>query len=136
SRDETVPREVDLPGVATLTVGLTALVLALVEGNAWHWDSARILGLFVLAAVGLTSFVVVELRARYPMVDFSFFRSRSFLGANLVAFIVTFSMFATFFFMALYLQNILGYSPIEAGVRFLPTTALIIVMGPIAGRLA
>jgi EmrB/QacA subfamily drug resistance transporter len=136
SRDESVPRQVDLPGIATLTVGLTALVLALVEGNAWHWDSARILALFAVALVGLVSFVVVELRAPWPMVDFSFFRSRSFLGANVVAFIVTFSMFAIFFFLALYLQNILHYSPIETGVRFLPSTVMIIVMGPIAGRLS
>ncbi|MCW3064393.1 MAG: drug resistance transporter, EmrB/QacA subfamily [Solirubrobacterales bacterium] len=136
SRDETVPRVVDYAGIGTLTVGLTALVLALVEGNAWHWGSARIVTLLAMALVGLTAFVVVEMRTRYPMVDFSFFRSRSFLGANIVAFIVTFSMFAMFFFLALYLQNILGYSPIQAGIRFLPMTVVIIVMGPISGRLA
>ena len=56
------------------------------------------------------------------MVDFGFFRSRSFLGANLVAFIVSFAMLAMFFFLALYMQNILGYSPLQAGVRFLPST--------------
>jgi len=70
------------------------------------------------------------------MVDFAFFRSRSFLGANIVAFIVSFAMLATFFFTALYLQNIQGYSPLEAGVRFLPMTVILIVMGPVAGRLA
>ena len=69
------------------------------------------------------------------MVDSSFFRSRTFLGTNLIAFILTFAMFATFFFIALYLQNILGYSPVEAGVRFLPTP-MVIVTAPIAGRLA
>ena len=136
SRDETVPRAVDLPGIGTLTVGLTALVLALVQGNQWHWGSAKIVGLFALAVVGLATFVVIELRARYPVVDFSFFRSRSFLGANMVAFIVTFSMFATFFFVTLYLQNILHYSPIEAGTRFLPMTVVMIVLGPIVGRMA
>jgi MFS family permease len=71
-----------------------------------------------------------------PMVDFSFFRSRSFLGANVVAFIVSFAMLAMFFFIALYMQNIRGYSPLQAGVRFLPSTAVIIVIGPIAGRLS
>ncbi len=70
------------------------------------------------------------------MVDFGFFRSRTFVGANAVAFIVSFAMLAMFFFLALYLQNIRGYSPLEAGVRFLPSTALVIVMGPLAGRLA
>ena len=70
------------------------------------------------------------------MVDFSFFRARSFLGANLVAFIVTFSMLAMFFFLALYMQNVRTTRPLEAGVRFLPSTLVIIVMGPIAGRLS
>jgi MFS family permease len=80
--------------------------------------------------------VVIEQRVRVPMVDFSFFRARSFLGANLVAFVVTFSMLAMFFFIALYMQNVLHYSPLEAGVRFLPSTAVIIFMGPISGRLS
>ncbi len=70
------------------------------------------------------------------MVDFSTFRSRSFLGANVVAFIVSFAMLAMFFFIALYMQNVLGYSPLEAGIRFLPSTLVIIVVGPIAGRLS
>jgi MFS family permease len=70
------------------------------------------------------------------MVDFSFFRSRTFLGANIVAFIVSFAMLAMFFFLALYMQNIRGYSPLEAGVRFLPSTVMIIIIAPLAGRLA
>jgi MFS family permease len=69
------------------------------------------------------------------MVEFSFFASRTFLGATLVAFVVSFAMLGVFFFMALYMQNILGYSPLEAGARFLPTTMLITVVAPIAGRL-
>ena len=70
------------------------------------------------------------------MVDFSFFRSRTFLGANIVAFIVSFAMLAMFFFLALYMQNIRGYSPLQAGVRFLPSTVMIIIIAPLAGRLA
>ena len=136
SRDETVARSVDVPGIATLTAGLTALVLALVEGNQWGWGSPIIVGLLALAAVSLAAFVAVELRTRVPMVDFSFFRSRSFLGANVVAFIVSFAMLAMFFFIALYMQNILGYSPLEAGVRFLPSTVMVMVVGPISGRLS
>ena len=69
------------------------------------------------------------------MVDFQFFRSRTFLGANVVAFIVSFAMLAQFFFLALYMQNILHYSPLQTGLRFLPSTLVIIVMGPLAGRL-
>jgi EmrB/QacA subfamily drug resistance transporter len=135
SRDETVARIVDFPGIATVTAGLTALVLALVEGNRWGWGSPGIVALLAGAAVGLLAFAVIELRHRAPMVDFSFFRSRSFLGANLVAFIVSFAMLAMFFFLALYMQNILGYSPLQAGVRFLPSTLIVIVSAPIAGRL-
>jgi EmrB/QacA subfamily drug resistance transporter len=135
SRDETVSRAVDYPGIAAITAGLTALVLALVEGNAWHWGSTRIVALFAVAVIGLVSFVVIEGRSASPMIDFSFFRSRTFLGANIVAFIVSFAMLAMFFFMALYMQNILGYSPLQAGVRFLPSTVVIMFAGPLAGRL-
>jgi EmrB/QacA subfamily drug resistance transporter len=136
SRDESSTHHVDLPGVATLSIGLGALVLALVEGNAWGWGSARILVLFAIAAAALVGFVIAERRAVEPMVDFGFFRSKSFFGANLVAFLVTFAMLSVFFFLALYMQNIKGYSPLEAGVRFLPSTVVIIFAGPIAGRLS
>ncbi len=136
SRDETSTHHIDFLGVGTLSIGLAALVLALVEGNSWGWGSAQILGLFAVAAVALTTFVVAELRVDEPMVDFSFFRSKSFLGANLVAFIVSFAMLAMFFFLALYMQNIKGYSPLQAGVRFLPSTLLVVVAGPISGRLS
>ncbi len=135
SRDETVGKAVDYPGIAAITVGLTAFVLALVEGNSWQWGSARVISLFAIAVVALGSFIPIELRVKAPMIDFRFFRSRSFWGANLVAFIISFAMLAQFFFLALYMQNILGYSPLQAGVRFLPATLVIIVMGPIAGRL-
>jgi EmrB/QacA subfamily drug resistance transporter len=135
SRDETVSRKVDIPGIATITISLTALVLALVEGNSWHWGSARVVSLLALAVVGLAAFVATELRSPAPMVDFGFFRSRTFLGANLVGFIVSFAMLAQFFFLALYMQNILHYSPLQTGVRFLPSTLVIIVMGPLSGRL-
>jgi EmrB/QacA subfamily drug resistance transporter len=135
SRDPNVPRTVDYAGVATLTVGIGALVLALVEGNGWGWGSPRILALLATSAAGLASFLVVERRTRFPMVEFSFLRSRMFLGANGIAFVVSFAMLAVFFFMALYMQNILGYSPLEAGIRFLPTTVVIIIAAPISGRL-
>ena len=136
SRDHTVSRQVDLPGIGALTVGLTALVLALVEGNAWGWGSVTIVGLLVLSVVALTGFVAIEKHSAAPVVDFAFFRSRSFLGATIVAFAVSFAMFAMFFFIALYMQNILGYSPLQAGVRFLPSTVMIIVVAPVSGRLA
>jgi EmrB/QacA subfamily drug resistance transporter len=136
SRDTTVGREVDYLGVVTLTAALTALVLALVEGNAWGWGSPEIVALLVGAALGLAAFVAVELRVKVPMVEFHFFSDRNFLGAVVVALIVSFAMLGVFFFLALYMQNILGYSPLEAGVRFLPSTLMVVVVAPIAGRMA
>ena len=135
SRDETVGRTVDFAGIAAITVGLTALVLALIESNTWHWGSARVIGLLATAAVALVAFVVIERRVRAPMVDFAVFRSRTSAGANLVGFLVTFGMFAQFFFITLYLQNVLHYSALQTGLRFLPATVVIIIMGPLAGRL-
>ena len=135
SRDPTVPRTVDFAGVATLTVGIGALVLALVEGNGWGWGSPRIVALLAASVAGLAAFVVVERRVEFPMVEFSFLRSRTFAGTTGIAFVVSFAMLAMFFFMALYMQNILGYSPLQAGIRFLPSTVMIIIAAPIAGRL-
>jgi EmrB/QacA subfamily drug resistance transporter len=135
SRDHTVGREVDYAGVATLTVALTALVLALIEGNAWGWGSVPVLSLFAGSVAMLVVFILVERRVAAPMVEFPLFASRNFVGSNLIALIVTFAMLAQFFFLALYMQNMLGYSPLEAGVRFLPATLMIVAIAPIAGRL-
>src|SRR5436190_19274121 len=136
SRDETVERSIDIPGIVSLTVGLTALVLALIEANRWGWNSTEIIALLVTAVVGLVGFVLIETHTRVPMVDFSFFRSRTFVGENLVASVISFAMLAQFFFLALYMQNILGYDALATGVRFLPSTLMIVVVAPIAGRLA
>ena len=122
--------------MATLTIGLASLVLALIQSNSWGWGSQRVIGLFAVAALALVAFAAIELHRRAPMVDFSFFSDRSFLGANIVAFIVSFAMLAMFFFLALYLQDILHLSPLQTGLRFLPATVLIMITGPIAGRLA
>ena len=119
-----------------LTASLTALILALVEGNAWGWGSTEIVALLAGAAVGLAAFVAIELRVKAPMVEFRFFSDRNFLGAVVVALIISFAMLGVFFFLALYMQDILGYSPLEAGVRFLPSTLMIVAVAPIAGRLA
>jgi EmrB/QacA subfamily drug resistance transporter len=136
SRDTTAGREVDFAGVAILTGALTALILALVEGNSWGWGSTEIVALLAGAAAGLVAFVAVELRVKAPMVEFHFFSDRNFLGAVVVATIVSFSMLGVFFFLAIYMQDILGYSPLEAGVRFLPSTLMIVGVAPVAGRLA
>src|SRR6478752_7474316 len=136
SRDQTVGREVDFAGVGVLTVSLTALILALVEGNAWGWGSTEIVALLAGAAIGLAAFVAIELRVKVPMVEFRFFSDRNFLGAVVVALIISFAMLGVFFFLALYMQDILHYSPLEAGIRFLPSTLMIVGVAPVAGRLA
>ncbi len=136
SRDTSVGREVDYAGVAVLTAGLTALVLALVEGNAWGWGSAEIVALFTIAAIALPTFVFVENRVKAPMVQFDLLSDRNFLAAVMVAMIISFAMLGVFFFLALYMQDILHYSPLEAGVRFLPSTLMIVGVAPVAGRLS
>jgi EmrB/QacA subfamily drug resistance transporter len=134
SRDTSHEQSVDVPGLLTSGGGLFALSYALIEGNNRGWGSAEILGLFAAAAVLLTAFVVLESRQRLPMLDLSLFRIPSFVGANLVALLVSLGMFGVFFFVSLYVQNILGYSPTQAGAIFLPMTLLIILIAPIAGK--
>jgi EmrB/QacA subfamily drug resistance transporter len=136
SRDEKADRRIDYLGVVLLTVALTSIVLALIEGNDWGWDSGRLIGLLAIGAVTTVAFIVTETRVKSPIVDFSFFRSRNFIGANTVATIISFAMMGSFFFLAIYLQDLLGYSPLETGVRFLPTTVLVVIAAPAAGRVA
>jgi MFS family permease len=131
-----IDRQIDFPGIAALTASLTALVLALIEGNSWGWTSPTIIALLGGGAIGLAAFVAIELRTRVPMVEFGLFRTRQFIGSNLIAFIITFAMMGSFFFLALYMQDVLGYSALQAGLRFLPTTMVIAVIAPLAGRLA
>jgi EmrB/QacA subfamily drug resistance transporter len=135
SRDESVGRKIDYLGVGAITVGLTSLVLALIEGNAWGWSSARIVGLLVLSIVALTAFVFIERRVAAPIVELPLFASRNFVATNIVALVVTFAMMAQFFFVTLYIQDVLGYSPVETGLRFLPSTLMIVLIAPIAGRM-
>lgn len=136
SRDTSKEQRLDLPGVLLSAGGLFALTFGLIEANRYGWTSPIILGLFIGAAVGLAAFVLVEARGRAPMLDLSLFRNGTFLGANLVALLVTLAMFGVFFFMSLFVQQILGYSPVEAGAIFLPMTILIIIVAPLAGKLS
>jgi len=136
SRDTTVGRQVDYLGVGLLTVSLTALVLGLIEGNSWGWESTAVIALWIVAAVFLVAFVYAERKVVAPIIEFSLFNSRNFIGAVTTAFIISFAMMGVFFFLALYMQNVLGYSALGAGVRFLPTTLVIMVLSPLAGRLS
>src|SRR5262245_39554556 len=133
SRDET-HAGLDLPGLSTSALGLFALTYGLIEANTYGWGSPRIVGVFLLAAVALLGFVALEKRRRDPMLPLELFRNRTYTGANLVMLLVALAMFGVFFFVSLYMQNILGYSAVQAGAAFLPMTVLIVLVAPIAGK--
>ena len=135
SRDPNA-RGVDWAGVVTFSGALFALVFALVRGNAEGWDSGLIVGLLVASAALLAAFVVVERRRDDPMFDLSLLRNRAFAGISIVAFALSASMFAMFLYLTLYVQNQLGYAPLEAGLRFLPITLVSFAVAPISGRLS
>jgi EmrB/QacA subfamily drug resistance transporter len=134
SRDPHATR-VDWPGVATFSGALFLLVLALVRGNDEGWGSDLIVSLFAGAGALLLAFLAVESRATEPMLPLGLFRRRAFTGVQLAAFAVSGSMFALFLYLTLYLQNYLGYSPLQAGVRYLPITVASFIAAPIAGAL-
>ena len=136
SRDEDAHRSFDIAGAVTVTGGLMALVYAIVGAQSAGWGSAKTIGFFVLAGVLLAGFVVIELRAKAPLVRLSIFRVRSLLTANLTMFLAASAIFAMFFFNTLYLQRVLGYEPLKAGLAFLPFTAGIMVSAGLASALA
>jgi EmrB/QacA subfamily drug resistance transporter len=135
SKDTSHDQRPDVPGLVTSGVGLFALTYALIEANTHGWGSTRILGAFAVAAVSLAAFVVLELRQRRPMLDLTLFRNATFSGANVAMLLVALAMFGVFFYVSLYVQQILGYSPVEAGASFLPATILIAVLAPQVGRM-
>src|ERR671925_437005 len=134
SRDPNATR-VDWPGVATFSGALLLLVLALVRGNDEGWGSTLIVSLFAGSAALLVSFLAIERRVAEPMLPLGLFKRRAFTGVQLAAFAVSGSLFALFLYLTLYLQNYLGLSPFEAGLRYLPITLASFIAAPIAGAL-
>jgi EmrB/QacA subfamily drug resistance transporter len=130
-------QRVDLPGLVTFSGGLFLLIFALVRGNAEGWGSSLIVGFLVGSAVLLAGFVIVEVRAgEQAMFDLRLFRKPAFDGASIAAFGLSASMFAMFLYITLYIQNTLGYSPQQTGLRFLPLTVVSFVVAPLAGRVS
>ncbi len=125
---------VDWLGLTTFSGALFLFVYALIEGNDRGWGSAEILGCFGGAAVLLCAFLVAELRQQRPMFDLSLLRRPAFAGASVVAFTMSGSLFALFLFLTLFIQNVIGYGPFQAGLRFLPLTVPVLLVAPIAGR--
>ena len=121
------PDTVDIAGAVSVTSGLVILVYAIVKAQQWGFGSARTLGLGAVAVALLATFVLIERRSKAPLVRLGIFRLRSLSGANLVMTLVAAGMFSMFFFVTLYVQDVLGYSPLKAGLAFLPVTAGIMV---------
>jgi EmrB/QacA subfamily drug resistance transporter len=136
SKDETAHRSFDIPGAVTVTAGLMTLVYAIVRAQQQGWGSPRTIGTFALSAVLLVAFVLIEQRSVAPLVRLSIFRVRSLATANLVMLFVMSGMFAMFFFNSLYIQRVLGYGPLKAGLAFLPFTGGILISAGLASNFA
>jgi EmrB/QacA subfamily drug resistance transporter len=130
------PEPVDVPGLITFSSALFLLIFGLIRGNPEGWGSPQILACLLGAAALLVAFFVIERRSRYPMLDFSLFRRPAFNGVSAVAFALSGGMFAMFLYFTIYMQGVLDYSPLEAGLRFLPLTILGFVVAPISGALS
>ncbi|HVG87858.1 MAG: MFS transporter [Gaiellales bacterium] len=128
-------RTLDVVGTLLVTGGLFSLVWALIETTSHSWTSLYTLGFLGTAAVLFTLFLFWELRHPDPMVPLGLFRNRVFTVANTVVSLVGFAMFGVIFFITLYFQNVQGYSPMEAGVRSLPLTLMVLFVSPVAGKL-
>src|SRR6266545_3509650 len=129
-------RRLDLVGQVLAILTLGSLTFALIEGNTHGWTSPPILALLAIAIVGLPAFLLVERRSSSPMLALGFFRDPCFSSANAIALLVGFALLGFVFFNTLYFQTVQGYSPLQAGLRYAPSTLMIVLVAPIAGRLA
>jgi EmrB/QacA subfamily drug resistance transporter len=135
SRSESQTRTFDLAGAVTVTAGLSLLVYAIVDAESSGWGSTKTITLLAVAVALLGAFTFIERRSEAPLVPFSIFRKRTLTGANAVGFMVGGSLFAMFFFITLYMQQVLGYSPIKAGLSYLPLSIAIILSAGVASQL-
>jgi EmrB/QacA subfamily drug resistance transporter len=135
TRDESEVRHFDIAGAVTITLGLSALVFALLDAESAGWGSAQTILVLLASAALLAAFVAIERRSRAPLVPFSIFRIRTITGANVVGLLIGASLFSMFFFISLYMQQVLGYSPIHAGLSYLPLAVSIIISAGIASSL-
>ena len=126
SHDEAAERSFDIGGAVSVTAGLSLLVYTLVDANSAGWGSTKTIVLGALSLLILAAFVVIERRHRQPLVPFSIFRMQTIRGANIVALLIGMSLFSMFFFISLYMQQVLGYSALKTGVAYLPLALVII----------
>jgi EmrB/QacA subfamily drug resistance transporter len=130
------PEPLDLPGLVTFSTALFLLIFGLIRGNPEGWGSGLILACLGGAVALLAAFIAIESRSAHPMLDLTLFRKPAFNGVSAVAFGLSAGMFAMFLYLTLYIQGVLGFSPLEAGLRFLPLTVLSFIASPIAGALS
>jgi EmrB/QacA subfamily drug resistance transporter len=135
SRSESATRHFDTAGAVSVTAGLSLLVYAIVDATQAGWGSTQTIGLLALSAALIAAFVAIEQRSDAPLVPFRIFRLRTLTGANAVGLLVGGSLFSMFFFITLYIQQVLGYSPIEAGLSYLPLAVMIIVASGVGSQL-
>jgi EmrB/QacA subfamily drug resistance transporter len=135
SRSQAEHRSFDVAGALTVTAGLSILVYALVDATDAGWGSTKTVGLLAAAAALIAMFVAIEQRAKSPLMPFRIFRLRTLTGANVVGLLVGASLFSMFFFISLYMQQVLGYSAIKTGISYLPLALTIIVAAGIASQL-
>jgi EmrB/QacA subfamily drug resistance transporter len=135
SRDTERERAFDVAGAVAVTAGLALLVYALVDANNAGWASTQTIGLGTLALVLLAAFIGIESRTRHALMPFSIFRLRTLRGANVVGLLIGMSLFAMFFFLSLYLQQVLGYDALKAGFSYLPLALNIIISAGVASAL-
>jgi EmrB/QacA subfamily drug resistance transporter len=135
SRSEAQTRHFDLTGAVAVTAGLSLLVYAIVDAESAGWGSTQTIGLLAAAVALLGAFTAIELRSHAPLMPFGIFRKRTLTGANVVGLLVGGSLFAMFFFITLYMQQVLGYSAIEAGLAYLPLSVAIILSAGVASPL-
>jgi EmrB/QacA subfamily drug resistance transporter len=135
SRREQAGNSFDIPGAVAVTGGLALLVYAVVDAVNVGWGATRTIVCLAAAGVLLIAFVAIELRQRDPLMPFSIFRLRTLRGANIVGLLIGMSLFSMFFFISLYLQDVLGYSPIKTGIAYLPLAVGIIIAAGVAGQL-
>jgi EmrB/QacA subfamily drug resistance transporter len=128
-------RKIDWLGFITFSASLFLLAYALVQGNAEGWGSTMIVSMLVASAVLMALFIVGEWKQDDPMLDLHLFQRPAMVGVSLGSFTLSASIFAMFLYLTLYLQEILGYSPLQAGLRFLPLTMLAFIVAPFAGKL-
>jgi EmrB/QacA subfamily drug resistance transporter len=135
TRDEGGDRHFDIAGALTITLGISALVFALLDAETAGWGSLQTIATLAGSALALVAFVAIERRSRAPLVPFSIFRSSTVTGANVVGILTGAALLSMFFLISLYMQQVLGYSPIHAGLSYLPLAISIIVSAGIASQL-